>query len=119
MPGTLDIVRKQGAQEHFVGYKRAYLRAHSGEFQAAVEAKKQGPFYDSITTRFLFKFIGLCEGNFGDEPLEDPGVEDVEDDMDDMLRGATSSIDAALHIQRYDKLRPVSAFLSLCLETQH
>lgn len=110
MANTQDLVRKQGAQEHFVGFKRAYLRAHSGEFQAAAEAKKTGPFYDSITTRFLCKFFGLCEGNFGDEPLEDPGVEDVEDDVDDTLRGATSPEDAALHIVRYDKLRPVSAF---------
>lgn len=110
MAGTLqqELVRKQGAQSHFIGFKLAYLNYYASEFLAAVEGKQAGAFYDSITKRFLRKFLGLCAGNFGDEPIEDPGVHDVEDTEDNVLRGCMTPEEAAYDTKRFNILRNVS-----------
>lgn len=112
MAGTLqqELLRSKGAQNHFVGYKLAYLTNYASEFLAAVEAKQTGAFYDSITKRFLRKFIGLCGGNFGDEPSEDPGVHDVEDSEDNALRGCATENEANINTTRFNILRTVSIF---------
>lgn len=106
MAGTLqqELLRKQGAQPHFVGFKLAYLNHYAYEFLAAVEAKQPGAFYDSVTKRFLRKFVGLCGGNFGDEPVEDPGVGDIEDCVDDALRGRKTEEEAAQDTERFNRL---------------
>lgn len=95
----------RGRKNAFTGFKFAFLTLLAAEYVVWRAEGRSGPFYDYVVGRFFRKFGYTTEGDFTDDPAEDP----VElSGVDGVLLGCRTQAEADMYKERYDALRTVS-----------
>lgn len=94
-PQNKKAPAKRGPRDHFTGLKLQFLTGEAVNYQAALDTKWTGKFYDKTTHSFIAKFGDGSTDNLGEgADIESFGAEDRGEVEDNATRGSLTQQDA-------------------------